>query len=221
MNVKNDGTVIERKGVWEVVKNKDNQTYRYIKANSILQGSSDYVLNQEEYYLLYNFFVTYSVCGNQSFQKRNFIDYGWTTDCIIRQKKADTDLGKIFKNHIKFNITVFKGKSSISDLFYQSNLTDGILIDYDTERAVLGKTGENNQYLKLFYHIRNCLAHGKFALKYSSNKEKMIVLQDDNKYNVTARIVLKLQTLIELIFAIDKNKLIVGNITADMIKPAA
>lgn len=208
-------------GVWEVAENKDNQTYRYIKADSILQGGNDYVLKQEEYYLLYNFFVTYSVCGSQSFQKRNFIDYGWTTDGIIHQNKSDTDLGKMFKKHIKFNITVFKGKSSISDLFYQSNLTDGILIDYDTERAVLGKTGENNQYLKLFYHIRNCLAHGKFALKYSSNKEKMIVLQDDNKYNVTARIVVKLQTLIELIFAIDKNKLIVGNIKADMIKPAA
>lgn len=58
-------------------------------------------------------------------------------------------------------------------------------------------------------------------LKYSSNNEKMIVFQDDNSDNVTARMVIKLQTLIDLIFAIDKNKLIVGNIKADMIKPAA
>lgn len=204
-----------------MAKNIGEQTYKYKKADSILQGKSDYILGQTEYYLLYNFFVTHSVCKNQSFQKRNFIDYGWTTNSIIHQNKAATELGKVFEECVKFNITVFNGKYSIRDLFNQNNLIDGILNDYDTERAVLKKTDENNQYIKLFHHVRNCLAHGKFLLKYSSNKEKMVVFQDDDTHNVTARMVLKLQTLIELIFAVDKNKLIVGNIKADMIKSAA
>lgn len=195
-------------------KNKIKQEYKYRIANSILQGENEYELEQAEYFLLYNFFVTYSVCENQSFQKRSFIDYGWSTNNIIHNDKTDTELGTMFKNNIKFNITFFNEKISMKDLFNQNNLNDGILNDYDTERTALAKTSGSNQYIKLFYHIRNCLAHGKFMLKYSSSNEKMILFQDNNN-NVTARMVIKLQTLINLVTAIDINGLIVKKENSD------
>lgn len=195
-------------------KSKTKPKYGYIVNNSIIQPNNEYSLTQEEYFLLYNFFVTYSVCKNQSFQKRNFTDYGWQTNNIKQQGK-ETDLGIMLKNHINFNISTFNGTVDLKDLFKKNDLIDGILPNYDNERAVITVSRENNKYLNLFHQIRNCLAHGKFMLKYSSNNEKMIVFQDDDSDNVTARMVIKLQTLIDLIFAIDKNRLIDVSIKLD------
>ena len=62
---------------------KNRQTYKYIKNNSILGDlHDDYHLSQEEFYKLYSFYVTFSMCGNQSAKKRTFMDYGWPSDAI-------------------------------------------------------------------------------------------------------------------------------------------
>ena len=92
--------------------------------------------------------------------------------------------------------------------FKKCNLLDGSLSDYDTERAVISDTNESNKYLKLFYRIRDGFAHGKFLLKYSSTHEKMVIIQDNNTHNVTARIVIKLSTLLSIIETVDINGII-------------
>ena len=91
---------------------------------------------------------------------------------------------------------------------------DGILTDYDVERCVIGQTSENNKYLKLFYRIRDGFAHGKFLLKRSSTNEKMVIIQDDNGKNVTARMVIKLSTLLHFVSCIDLNKVISFDVPA-------
>lgn len=209
-----------------MAKNKTKQTYRYRKSDSILQGENDYALKQDEYYLLYKFFVTYSVCPNQSFQTKSYIDYGWDTnniECYMNEKRKDTDLGATLKRYLDLRSKkfVFTEKDDLKVLFSLNGLPDNLLPDYDTERAVIGITNVSNKYNKLFYRIRNCLAHGKFILKYSSHNEKMMIFQDNDKDNVTARIVLKLKTLIDLICAIDKNGLIVENIKNNKNETAA
>ena len=74
---------------------------------------------------------------------------------------------------------------------------------------MIGKTTqEGNKYTKLFYRIRNGFAHGRFALKYDSNHIKMVVIQDWDTKNVTGRIVLKLQTLLDFIETVDRNNII-------------
>lgn len=191
---------------------KEYEKYKYIKSESIVKGLNDYELEEREYYLLYSFFVTYSLCGSQSFKKRNFEAYGWKTSNIqMSHGKEDTDLGKMFKRCIQFEIDVASEKKSVKDLFKKYGLGNGVLQDYAVERVAIVDNTMNSKYLKLFYRLRNCLAHGSFLLKYSSNNEKMIVLQDNDKNNVTARMVLKLKTLINLIEEIDKKKLIIGN----------
>ncbi len=184
------------------------QTYRYKKAKSILEGLSDeYELTENEYYKLYSFFVTYSLCENQSRKSKTFTDYGWSSNQL---KLASKD-GVILKNELKkiIDLTksnfVFTDEDDLKEKFDSLNLQDAALTDYDTERMVISKTNAGNKYLKLFYRIRNGLAHGKFILKKSSAGEKMFVMQDDDKINVTARIVIKLSTLFEFVDEIDKS----------------
>lgn len=199
-----------------MAKVKNRQTYKYIKANSILAGQTDeYALSIREYYMIYTFYVTYSCCGTQSMKKRTFADYGWnnfartignsTIDANVYLKDALTAI--IDLDDIKSFVFTTDG-DDLAQCYTSLNLGDGVLNDIDSERAVCSKNNESSRYLNLFYRIRDGFAHGKFLLKYGTNNAKMVVIQDDDVHNVTARIVLKLETLLRMIEIIDRNNLI-------------
>lgn len=180
------------------------QKYQYLVAESILKNIEDeYLLEEHEYYRIYSFYVTYSMCGSQSFKKRNFASYGWPPNGIKNKELKDALNKVLFLNgNTNFKFT------EIDDLktqFKEHDLDNYINVNVDDERFVIAKTSESNNYLKLFYRIRNGFAHGKFKLCLSSNNEKMVVIQDDNTHNVTARIVLRLSTIIGFIDAVDFN----------------
>lgn len=195
-----------------------SQSYRYIAAQSIIADLEDeYSLNVEEYALLYSFYVTYSLCARQSAKKRTFVDYGWESNTLTIKdngKTQSSDIGQALARIIDFNKAtdfVFTEKEDLNVQFISKNLGNGQIRDCDVERAVIAKTSENNKYLKLFYRIRDGLAHGKFLLKFSSKSEKMVIIQDDDGHNVTARIVIKLSTLLNFVRFVDKNKIIYFN----------
>lgn len=191
------------------------QSYRYIASQSIIANHEDeYSLDVDEYALLYSFYVTYSLCGRQSAKKRTFLDYGWANNTItIKEngKQKCSDIGQAMARIMDFkNISnfVFTEEDDLDAQFRSNDLGNGQIRDCDVERAVIAKTSESNKYLKLFYRIRDGLAHGKFLLKFSTKKEKMVIIQDDDGHNVTARIVIKLSTLLNFIYCVDKNKII-------------
>ncbi len=193
------------------------QTYRYIKENSIIYNQvDDYVLSLEEFFLLYSFFVTYSVCENQSAKRRSFEDYGWKNGNIqttVNNSKVVTPLGKALNEVLNFSVNknfLFTDEDNLRELYRKNDLVDGVLTDLDKERAVIAKTNGSNKYLKLFYRIRNGLAHGRFIFKFSSTNEKMVIIQDNNRSNVTARIVIKLSTLLCFVKAVDLDNIILG-----------
>lgn len=193
----------------------EQNKHKFIKNQSILYGLTDeYNLSKREFFILYSFYVTYSMCGNQSLKKRTFGDYGWSCEKIEEaheRKKCLTQLG-IALNSVtdlpKNQFGFLTDKKNLSQMYKEYDLGNGKLRDYNTERAVIGKTNENNKYLKLFYRIRDGLAHGKYILKLSSNGEKMVIVQDDDTKNVTGRIVIKLSTLMSFVRAIDLNGIV-------------
>ena len=186
---------------------KTNQTYKYrINASIVRNGLDDYSLSVEEYYRLYSFYVTYSLCGNQSIKKRYFVDYGWPSNSI-----KGTNLGKELHSLIDLRNNshfCFSKENNLIEKFEELDLQDGIISNLEYERAVIGITNGDNNYLKLFYRIRDGFAHGRFNLRYSSQYEKMVVIQDNDSVNVTARIVIKLETLLNFIDVIDMNGII-------------
>ena len=188
-------------------KKKDKQSYQYKKENSILGSCVDaHRLSEDEYYKLYSFYVTYSMCGSQSAKKRSFVDYGWESNRIIR-----TELGAKLKDVLSLSRNkdfIFTDEDNLAEQFHLLDLDDGDLQSVDKEKAVISKTHESNSYLKLFYRIRDGFAHGKFRLLFSSGGERMIIVQDDNGHNVTARIVIKISTLLNIVDIVDRYKLI-------------
>ena len=193
------------------------QKYQYIESDSIIYGLSDeYQLNHEEYYVLYSFFVTYSLGDKQSKKGRKLSDYGWTGNY------SRNGLKKALRNSIDiFNNSYYSfadDDNSGADDFFKNeckrlNLDKNTnsIIDFSTERAAISITSGTNNYLRLFYRIRDGFAHGQFVLKTSDNN-RMIIIQDQNRSNVTARMILNLDNLVEIIRIIDKNNILNSNL---------
>jgi hypothetical protein len=182
-------------------------TYKYRKQASIIGTAPDeYDLTENEYYRLYSFFVTYSMCQSQSSKNRSFVDYGWPENNI--QKPPLHNSLKAILDVTNNSFVVIKNNddgNSMSTYFQSLDLPDGPVSNVEYERAVMVYIDRLNMYMQLFYRIRDALAHGNFSLRISKSNEKMIVMQDNDRNNVTARIVLKLNTLLQLISVIDRN----------------
>ena len=65
-----------------------------------------------------------------------------------------------------------------------------------------------NSLLTSFHRVRDGFAHGKFLPRNASTGEKMVIIQDNDSNNVTARIVIKLYTLLSFVDVIDINNCI-------------
>ncbi len=110
-----------------------SKTYPYVIRNSILYGLTDeYSLSKEEYYLLYSFFVTHSMCGTQSAKKKSFVDYGWGSNKIedtSSGKAVPTALGNSLKAILEFkrqdSSFIFSGVFDLGSLFLNNQLCDG------------------------------------------------------------------------------------------------
>ena len=179
------------------------QTYQYRQEKSILFGMRNtYEFTDKEYRTLYTFFVTYSLCKSLSWQKKDLKFYGWdgsykdTVKSLVESVMAPDDIVVIGND---------KPSNTLKQKMEEYGLNNGPLGDVDMERAVVVDKNEDNKFYNLCYHIRNCLAHGKFALIYGTKGQKMIVFQDDDRNNVTGRMVIALDTLLTWIKNIDKN----------------
>ncbi|MBM7560904.1 hypothetical protein [Fusibacter tunisiensis] len=187
-------------------KSKQHQTYKYIKNKSILIDSRpEVVLDRKVEYLLLKFFVVNTPCETTSRRAISLKEYGWKEKYNSKyglQKRLDAIIDFNSGNYI------FTDEDDLLDRFEENKLMDNMLEDIIAERFVIGKTPGSNNLLKLLRHIRNCFAHGKYLVVNNSIDQHMMIMQDDDTHNVTARIVIKVDTLIGLIKTIDRNNTI-------------
>lgn len=174
-----------------------NWTYSITNHPTILANYNEEItLSDGDLSRLCRFYIIHSPCNGQSLQKRTFSDYGWVGD--IRTN----GLGKLLDEAIPDGSGPFylpgKGsKNKLSQLYVQANLLDGPLMDYATERAAIRIGSDGNAYLRLFRHIRNCLAHGRFKYLETADKPNGIfIMEDKDKHSFTARMVLGKTTLL-------------------------
>ena len=141
------------------------------------------------------------MCENQSDKKRTLEDYGWASTVNY------SEITGVLKERIGFDIEnfVFRDDGCLRAVFRENNLIiNGVTLD--SERGVIGKTVGQNKLLKLFHRIRNIFSHGRFAMRLSG-EDRYIIMEDKDSHNVTARIVIKLDTLMGIVDTIDKNHL--------------
>ena len=168
---------------------------------STIIKENDIDLDKDEFYLLFNFFITNSLCKNQSKRNKSLKDYGYKK---INEVKGIKDIFLI--DNINFDIS--SSDTLLSEELINYNLLDDKIFDITYERGLIINYKESNNYYNYFHAIRNSLAHGEYTIKLNEKNEKVLIMQNSEGNSIKARIIIKVDTLIKIIKIIDKNKIL-------------
>lgn len=176
---------------------------RYSKANSIiaLDDRREGHLTNDEFAILYRFYVLEAPHPKQSSKCRSLASRDWrgiySNGGLLDELTNILDLSSssfVFLDLLES----YDAKALCENL----ELAGCPLGDYEHERCMVSETDGNNLYLKVFFRLRNCLAHGNFKLLESKNQSgELLFLMEDHTTNrgtqtVTARMIFRKQTLI-------------------------
>lgn len=178
-------------------------TYSTIKHASILVGDySEVALPDDLLGELLRFYVLHTPCERSSAHARSFCYYGWTNDVRRNGLGAALDGARTVPGgeflFPKSQPVSENGEGADLGYFYNRvSLGDGRVSDLTLERGAACNTYESNVWLRIFRHVRNCLAHGGFvAVGLDDGKGDVLVMEDHDNHNYTARMVIRVQTLV-------------------------
>lgn len=177
--------------------------------------------NDNDLFRIVIFFVFHSPCPKTSAMGKSLKEYGWNTPWqkpywLNKQlKQASTNVNLLFSSNSYDNLEIALTKASLLNDFPSALEKERICI-YD---------GQHNQFMSVFYHIRNSLAHGRMNMIHK-NGECVFVFEDvvsnskSEQAKLSARMILKKQTLLswidiieagECVFIQNKEKINVKN----------
>lgn len=150
------------------------------------------------------FFVFHSPCSGLSSMGRSLASYGWNApwrkpyklNCQLKQASTNYSL-------------VFSAESydQLEDALEKANLGDDFTDDLITERIAIYDKNKN-QFMSIFYHIRNSLAHGRMNM-IDNNGDCIFIMEDvvpnrnSDRLKLSARMVLRKETLLNWIHIIE------------------
>lgn len=164
----------------------------------------------DDLYEIILFFVIHSPCKCQSSKGISLSDRGWKTKPWHSPKYLKEKLDKaIFGDDFRF-LKMVERKANLLSEIHSFDLDDNFYTHRDKQRMLYSKVSNKdceNEYMSLFYHIRNALAHGRIAMYPTKKKDITFVMEDgkivgkecDNKFEVSARIVIYKSSLLKII----------------------
>lgn len=143
------------------------------------------------------FFLFHSPCSQLSAMSKTLLEYGWDDPW----KKPQSLRKRLVSLSTNPNL-VFSAQSvnDMQQALKKSNLSDDFPGNHNTEQIAL-YNNMYNQFMSVFYHLRNAIAHGRFTLIDigADNGDYIIAFEDINKnkdeFRVTARMTLLKSTL--------------------------
>lgn len=160
-------------------------------------------LNKAELNRIFTFFVFYSPCMELSAMSKSLEGYGWGDTPWKKPQSLQHKLKKL-SNNPKL---IFSAQTidDMNQAIMQAELQD-VLAKLDSERVAIFNN-KRNQFMSVFYHLRNAFAHGRFKIIGIENDDYIFIFEDVKKskttYEVTARMVLRKSTLIKWIDLIE------------------
>ncbi len=157
-----------------------------------------------ELFRIVTFFVFHSPCAGLSSMCKPLEEYGWKTPWrkpyhLNKQlKQASTN------PHLLFSAQNYNALEAALD---KANLKNDFPSDFATERICV-YDNMNNQFLSVFYHLRNAFAHCRLNMV-DVDGECVFILEDmihekkHNRYKLSARMILRKSTLLKWIDLIE------------------
>ena len=157
------------------------------------------------------FYVINTPCSDLSSSSIPLSEYGWDKNVWRNHDLKNTlfDVASIERN---ITFSVAKNISDMKTACQSIGMKKKFHDERQKEKIVIYKPNRYNEFMAIFYHIRNALAHGRLAM-YPLGDETDIVfaLEDGIKRNgefqVRSRMILKKSTLLKWIDIIEKKEL--------------
>ena len=171
------------------------------------------VLEDSSWMRIVHFFLIESPCPGQSNRKNNEIDK-WAPAPWVGIRSLKTSLNQaIFSRRDVDVMLAVRSKKELEDTCKKLNLDELFYENVDDQRMAFVKVnskGNTSKFMSLFYHIRNALAHGRFAFKTDSSERFVFIFEDGSvasdgkEFDLTARGVIRLNSLVLAIDTIQK-----------------
>lgn len=160
--------------------------------------------NDEELFRIVIFFVFHSPCRELSSMGRTLQEYGWNTPWrypyhLNRQLKQAASTYELLYSA--------KNYDCMSDALERSNLLNDFPSDWSRERICI-YDNQNNQFMSVFYHLRNAFAHCRLNMV-DVDGECVLILEDiqnqkgEGRQKVSARMILRKRTLLRWVDLIE------------------
>ena len=151
------------------------------------------------------FYVFNTPCEQLSTSSIPLKDYGWTKTVWQNNVLKDQlfDVAKLKRNK---TFAVAKIVYDMKDTCQKVDLAGKFQEHRDVERIAIYKPSNYPEFMAIFYHIRNALAHGRLAM-YKHGEGIVFILEDGvkrgDRFQVRSRMVLKKRTLLKWIDIIE------------------
>lgn len=160
--------------------------------------------NDSDLFKIVTFFVFHSPCPELSSMGRSLSEYGWTAPWkkpyyLNRQlRQAATNYNLIYSAN---------GYDAMESALEKARLKDNFPSDYSSERISI-YDNQSNQFLSVFYHLRNAFAHCRLNMV-DVDGDCIFILEDvqtkrgRDSLKVSARMILRKSTLLKWIDIIE------------------
>lgn len=147
------------------------------------------------------FYVFNTPCEQLSSSSIPLTAYGWPKT-VWKNNTLKEALWSVAKLKRDKTFIVAKNVYDMKDACQKADLTGKFQEHREIERVAIYKPSNYPEFMAVFYHIRNALAHGRLAM-YKYGKDIIFVLEDGMKsgdrFQVRSRMVLKKSTLLKWI----------------------
>ena len=160
--------------------------------------------NDPELFRIITFFVFHSLCDGLSSMGRTLNEYGWSAPWK-KPFYLNKQLKKASSNHcLLYSSSSYDG---MEEALEKGDLLDGFPSNVQKERVCIYDC-QKNQFLSVFYHLRNAIAHGRIDIV-NVNGECTYIFEDiapkrnTGQLKVSARMNLRKNTLLKWIEIIE------------------
>lgn len=160
--------------------------------------------NDQDLFKIIIFFVFHSPCSNLSSMGKTLDEYGWSAPW-----RKPYYLNKQLRQASLYELVVYsaKGYNEMDVALEKADLKETFPSDFSRERICI-YDNQGNQFLSVFYHIRNAFAHCRLNMV-DVDGDCVFIFEDvqpkknSNQLKVSARMILRKSTLLKWIDLIE------------------
>lgn len=160
--------------------------------------------NDQYLFKIVIFFVFHSPCSNLSSMGKTLDEYGWSAPW-----RKPYYLNKQLRQASLYELVVYsaKGYNEMDVALEKADLKETFPSDFSRERICI-YDNQGNQFLSVFYHIRNAFAHCRLNMV-DVDGDCVFIFEDvqpkknSNQLKVSARMILRKSTLLKWIDLIE------------------